>query len=116
MVAHEAEKRCVFEQFYGEVREEVARYPGTHERNGKIVEVADPLDFPGVGGVEGLDACLGWLGWFHAEDMGAQSLAVCGRLFIQAASALNVPSKDRCCGYYAAAAALASDQAEVRET
>jgi hypothetical protein len=97
----------------GEVREEVARDPGAHEGNGKIVEVADPLNFPGVGGVECLDACLGRFGWFHGEDMGAQALAVRGRLFIQAAGALNVTSKDRCCGHHAAAAALASDQAEV---
>jgi hypothetical protein len=45
--------------------------------------------------------------------MGAQALAVRGGLFVQAARALNVPSKDGRCGHYASAAALASDQAEV---
>jgi hypothetical protein len=95
------------------VREEVTRDPGTHERNGKIVEVADPLDFPGVVGVKGLDACPGRLGWFYGEDMGAQALAVRGSLFVQAACALNVSAEDGRCGYYAAAAALASDQAKV---
>jgi hypothetical protein len=45
--------------------------------------------------------------------MGAQALAVRGRLLVQAAGALDVPAKDGRCGHYAAAAALASDQAEV---
>jgi len=47
--------------------------------------------------------------------MSAQALAVRGSLFIQAACALNVAAEDGRCGYYAAAAALASDQAEVRK-
>jgi hypothetical protein len=45
--------------------------------------------------------------------MGAQALAVRGCLFIKSARPLNVPAEDGRCGYYAAAAALASDQAEV---
>jgi hypothetical protein len=45
--------------------------------------------------------------------MSAQALAVRGSLFIQASGTLDVPAEDRRCGYYAAAAALASDQAEV---
>ena len=47
--------------------------------------------------------------------MSAQALAVRGSLFIQATRTLNVPAEDRCCGYDASAAALASDQAEVRK-
>jgi hypothetical protein len=97
------------------VREEVARDPRPHEGNGKIIEVANPLNFPRVRGVKGLNACRGRLGWFYGKNVSAQALAVCGSLFIQTARTLNVPAEDRCCGYYASAAALASDQAEVRK-
>jgi hypothetical protein len=45
--------------------------------------------------------------------MGAQALAVRGSLFIQASRTLDVSAEDGRCGYYAATAALASDQAEV---
>ncbi len=47
--------------------------------------------------------------------MSAQALAVRGSLFIQTARTLNVPAEDRCCGHDASAAALTSDQAEVRK-
>ncbi|BCW78423.1 hypothetical protein NicSoilC5_04420 [Arthrobacter sp. NicSoilC5] len=47
--------------------------------------------------------------------MSAQALAVCCGLFVEAAGALYVPAKDRCCSYDAAAAALAANQAQVGE-
>jgi hypothetical protein len=40
--------------------------------------------------------------------MGAQALAVRGRLLVEAAGALNVTSKDGRCGHHAATAALAT--------
>jgi hypothetical protein len=48
--------------------------------------------------------------------MGAQALAVRGRLLVQTPGPLDVPAEDGRCGYYAAAAALPTDQAEVSQT
>jgi hypothetical protein len=115
VVPHQVQEGRVFQQFRGEVWEKVTWNPCPHEGNGHLVQVANPFDSPCVGGAQGLDACLWRGGGFHAEDVGAEALAMFRGLLIQAARALHVPAEDRCCGYDAAAAALSPYEAEVGE-
>lgn len=78
MVADQPEQGHAFEQLDGEVRKQLPRHPGAHEQHRRVLEDADPLDPPGVGGLErGLHVvrCGGGLDAQHVTISGKKSVA-----------------------------------------